>query len=257
MIALAVDDEKLMLNALSKAISASSDIDEVVEFNVCSKALEWAQENTIDIAFLDINMRGMGGLTLAEKILEIQPDCKVVFCTGYTEYAVDAFKIHVSGYLMKPITAQSVQKEIDHIKGQKAKERLLTVKCFGNFEAYANREPLDFRRPKTKELLAYLVDRNGSGVTTKEICAVLWDDNEDDKKNRNYLYQLINDLRIALKEVNAESILVKTSTTYAVDTERIDCDYYSYLKKGKPEFFGEYMSQYSWAEMTCGLLLDT
>ena len=257
MIALAVDDEKVMLNALTKAISASPDIDDVKEFNVCSKALEWAQENTIDIAFLDINMRGMGGLTLAEKILEIQPDCKVVFCTGYTEYAVDAFKIHVSGYLMKPINAQSVQKEIDHIKGQKAKERLLTVKCFGNFEAYANREPLDFRRPKTKELLAYLVDRNGSGVTTKEICAVLWDDNEDDKKNRNYLYQLINDLRIALKEVNAESILVKTSTTYAVDTERIDCDYYSYLKKGKPEFFGEYMSQYSWAEMTCGLLLDT
>jgi hypothetical protein len=62
---------------------------------------------------------------------------------------------------------------------------------------------------------------------------------------------------MALKEVNAESILVKTSTTYAVDAERIDCDYYSYLKKGKPEFLGEYMSQYSWAEMTCGLLLDS
>ena len=42
-----------------------------------------------------------------------------------------------------------------------------------------------------------------------------------------------------------------------VDAERIDCDYYSYLKKGKPEFLGEYMSQYSWAEMTCGLLLDS
>lgn len=254
MIALAVDDEKVMLNALTKAISASPDIDEVAEFNLCSKALEWAEDNTIDIAFLDISMRGMGGLALAEKLLEMQPDCKIVFCTGYTEYAVDAFKIHVSGYLMKPITAQAVQKEIDFIKGQKAKERLLTIKCFGNFEVYANREILLFKRPKTKELLAYLVDRNGAGATTKEICAVLWEDSVDDKKSRNYLYQLISDLRMVLKEANAESILVKTNTTYAVDTERLDCDYYSYLKKRKPEFHGEYMSQYSWAEMTCGLL---
>lgn len=257
MIALAVDDERAMLNALTKAISVSPDIDEVVEFNVCSQALEWVQDNTIDIAFLDISMRGMGGLALAEKLLELQPDCKIVFCTGYSEYAVDAFKIHVSGYLMKPISAQAVQGEIDHIKGQKAKEKVLTVKCFGNFEAYANAEPLLFKRPKTKELLAYLIDRNGSGVTTKEICAVLWEDGVDDRKNRNYLYQLVKDLRKALKEVNAESVLVKTSTTYAIDTEKVDCDYYSYLKKGKPKFFGEYMLQYSWAEVTCGLLMKS
>lgn len=257
MIALAVDDERAMLNALTKAIGASSDIDEVVEFNMCSKALEWVYENTIDIAFLDINMRGMGGLALAEKLLELQPDCKIIFCTGYSEYAVDAFKIHVSGYLMKPITAQAVQREIDHIKGQKAKEKVLTIKCFGNFEAYANAEPLLFKRPKTKELLAYLVDRNGAGVTTKEICAVLWEDGVDDRKNRNYLYQLVKDLRKALKEVNAESVFVKTSTTYAVDTEKVDCDYYSYLKKGKPKFYGEYMLQYSWAEVTCGLLMKS
>lgn len=255
MIALAVDDEKAMLNALTKAISVSPDIEEVVEFNVCSKTLEWANDNAFDIAFLDINMRGMGGLALAEKLLELQPDCKIIFCTGYTEYAVDAFKIHVSGYLLKPITTQAVQREIDHIKGQDAKEKLLTIKCFGNFEAYANKEPLAFKRPKTKELLAYLIDRNGSGVTTKEICAVLWEDGMDDRKNRNYLYQLVQDLRKSLKKVNAESVLVKTSTTYAINTEKVDCDYYSYLKKGRPKFYGEYMLQYSWAEITCGLLM--
>ena len=255
MIAIAVDDEKEMLKALTKAISVSADIDKVTEFELGSKAIEWAMDNTIDIAFLDINMKDMDGLVLAGKILEIQPDCKIVFCTRHTEYAVEAFKMHASGYLMKPITAQAIQQEIDYIKGQRAKERLLTIKCFGNFEVYANREPLVFRRPKTKELLAYLVDRNGSGVTTKEICAVLWEDSTDDKKNRNYLYQLITDLRMALKEANAESILVKTSVTYAVDTEKLDCDYYSYLTKGKPKFRGEYMSQYSWAEGTCGLLM--
>ena len=56
MIALAVDDEKAMLNALVKAVSASPDINEVEEFNVCSKALEWAKYNTIDIFLLIKNM---------------------------------------------------------------------------------------------------------------------------------------------------------------------------------------------------------
>ena len=126
--------------------------------------------------------------------------------------------------------------------------------CFGNFEVYRNREPLAFKRPKTKELFAYLIDRNGAGVTTKEICAMLWEDDTDDAKNRNYLYQLMNDLKFTLKEVGAEGILVKRGTSYSVDAERIDCDYYSFLKNGKPEFFGEYMTQYSWAEGTCGLL---
>ena len=188
MIVLAVDDEKPMLHALTMAIKASADVEEVNAFSTCREALEWAKENKIDAAFLDISMRGMGGMALAEKLLEFQPQCKIIFCTGHSEYAVDAFKMHVSGYLMKPIVAENVQREIDYIKGQKSKESLLNIKCFGDFEVYYQGEPLSFRRTKTKELLAFLVDRNGSGVTTKQICTRLWEDNTDDTKNLNYLY---------------------------------------------------------------------
>ena len=100
MIAIAVDDEPLMLGALTKAIKASDDITSVSDFTSCEKALEHIKNNPADIAFLDINMRGMGGLALAEKIILSCPDCKIVFCTGYEEYAIPAFKLHASGYLM-------------------------------------------------------------------------------------------------------------------------------------------------------------
>ena len=254
--AIAVDDERPMLTALVNAVKASPDIESVEEFGTCSSALKWMEEKSADVAFLDINMRGKGGIALATKISDMQPGCKIVFCTGYSEYAVDAFKIHVSGYLMKPITPEAVQAEIDHIIGQKAKERLLTVKCFGNFEVYHQREPLAFKRTKTKELLAFLIDRKGAGITTKEMCAILWEEDTDDKKNLNSLYQLLSDLYGTLKEVGAESILIQTGPTYAIDVQRLDCDYYSYLNIGKPQFIGEYMSQYSWAEQTCGLLIQ-
>lgn len=126
--AIAVDDEIYMLEALEEAVSASADIESTKTFSSCSAALAYAAENPIDIAFLDINMRGIGGLGLAEKLAELQPRCKIVFCTGHEEYAVSAFQLHVSGYLMKPITPEAVQKEIDHIKGAKSTEKLLTAK---------------------------------------------------------------------------------------------------------------------------------
>ena len=254
MIAIAVDDEVLMLGALVKAINASDDIREVAKFSDCDEALEFVIKNPIDIAFLDINMRGMGGLALAEKILFIRPDCKIVFCTGYEEYAIPAFKLHASGYLMKPISAEDVQAEIDNIKGVRKKEKLLTVKCFGNFEVYVKQEKLVFKRLKTKELFAFLIDRQGAGMTAKQICAVLFPDDVDDTKNSAYLRQLVMDLKNTLKSVGAESVLRHETPCYRVDTSLIQCDYITYLETGKPEFHGEYMMQYSWAEETCALL---
>ena len=254
MIAIAVDDEALMLGALVASIEASSDITEVARFSDCEQALEFVKNNYVDIAFLDINMRGMGGLALAEKIIAYRPNCKIVFCTGYEEYAIPAFKLHASGYLMKPISAEDVQAEIDNIKGVRQKEKLLTVRCFGNFEVYVKEEKLVFKRVKTKELFAFLIDRRGAGMTAKQICAVLFPDDTDDTKNSAYLRQLFMDLKNTLKAVGAENVLRHETPCYRVDTSLMQCDYFTYLETGKPEFRGEYMAQYSWAEETCGIL---
>ena len=254
MIAIAVDDEALMLGALVAAVDASPDIRAVEKFSDCEEALEYVRNNYVDVAFLDINMRGMGGLALAERIIEARPDCKIVFCTGYEEYAIPAFKLHVSGYLLKPISAEDVQTEIDNIKAVRKKEKTLTVKCFGNFEVYAKNEKVVFKRLKSKELFAFLVDRNGAGMTAKQICAVLFPDDEEDAKNAAYLRQLVLDLKNTLKSVGAEGVLCHETPCYRIDTTLIKCDYISYLETGKPEFFGEYMTQYSWAEDTCAML---
>ena len=256
MIAITVDDERPMLQALTDIVESSPDIEEVYDFSVCSAALEWVSKNSADVAFLDINMRGMGGLALAEKITEFLPECKIVFCTGYEEYALDAIQLRCSGYLMKPITYEAVQKEIDHIKSRKPDVSLLDVKCFGNFEVLKNGEALTFKRTKAKELFAVLVDRNGAGMTGKQICAVMWTESTDDVKNMDYLRHLVGDLKKALANVGAEKVFCQEGYNYRIDTTRINCDYHNFLKTGKPQFRGEYMTQYSWAEDTLSLLLE-
>ena len=255
MIAIAVDDEILMLGGLAAAVKASPDISEVFQFSGCDEALTFVKEHSVDIAFLDINMRGMGGLALAKKIIDFCPDCKIVFCTGHEEYAISAFKLHASGYLMKPVSAKDVQEEIDNIIGIRQRQKLLTVKCFGTFEVFARGEKLTFKRSKTKELFAFLVDRNGAGVTVAEIGVALWE-NDEEQKNHNYIHQLFRDLRQSLEAVGAEEIFERNNYFYSLNPEKLDCDYYAYLKTGKPEFRGEYMAQYSWAEETCGLLWE-
>ena len=255
MIAIAVDDEVLMLGALVTAIQASPDITEVKKFSNCEDALDFVKDNPADVAFLDINMRGMGGLDLAKKIISVCPDCKIVFCTGYEEYAIPAFKLHASGYLMKPVSAKDVQAEIDNIKGVRRSVKPLSVKCFGNFEVYAKGEKLTFKRSKTKELFAFLVDRNGAGVTVAEIGVALWE-NDEERKNHNYIHQLFYDLRHTLEAIGVGEVFKRNSYLYSVDTDKLDCDYYTFLKTGKPNFYGEYMTQYSWAEKTCGLLWE-
>ena len=252
--AIAVDDEIYMLENLLEAVSASSDIEMVEAFSSCSAALAYAAEHPVDVAFLDINMRGIGGLGLAQKLMELYPRCKIIFCTGYEEYAVSAFQLHVSGYLMKPITPEAIQKEIDHIKGVKATEKLLTIQCFGNFEVFYNGEILPFRRKKTKELLAILIDRNGAGMTAKQLCTILFPEDMNDTKNAAYLRQLVLDLKNTLKTIQAEDVLRHDTPYYRIDTNLVKCDYLSFLKTGKPQFHGEYMTQYSWAESTCAML---
>jgi two-component SAPR family response regulator len=254
MIAIAVDDEHPMLQALAEAVEASPDIRQLYTFSSCSSALKWMESNAVDVAFLDISMRGMGGLALAEKIGQLQPSCKIVFCTGYEQYALDAIQLRCSGYLMKPITAQAVQKELDHIKKQPVNDKKLTVKCFGSFEVLSNGQTLTFKRTKAKELLAVLIDRNGAGMTGKQICAVLWPEDSDDTKNMDYCRHLMQDLRNTLDGVGAGSVLCQEGYQYRVDPSQISCDYHSYLQYGSPAFYGEYMTQYSWAEDTCGLL---
>lgn len=255
MYAIAVEDEPLMLHALVKAIKTSKDIASIKAFSSCEEVLTWIQEQPVDVAFLDIDIRGMGGLALAEQINTYQPNCKIVFCTGYEQYAVEAFQMHASGYLMKPISSEDIQKELDFINkdSRQKQDKLLTVRCFGEFEVYKNGKIVHFPRRKSKEMLAYLIDRKGVSVNGRTIVTGLWGEG-DVEKNLNYLRQISMNLRQTLESVGAKEIFDTYNKQYSLKTELIDCDYFQYLKTGKPVFQGEYMTQYSWAEETCGLL---
>ena len=108
---------------------------------------------------------------------------------------------------------------------------------------------------KAKELLAYLIDRYGSSVTTEQIAVVLWEDRPYDRTLKNYVATVVKALRNALGDAGVEDILIKTHNHLAVDVQKFKCDSYDFEKwdvAAINSFRGEYMADYSWAEFTNG-----
>lgn len=256
---IAVDDEKLALDTLVDSVEKVLPDAGVHGFRNPGDAVEYVKGNHCEIAFLDIKMRGISGLELARQLKDIQGDVNIVFVTGYSEYALDAFRLYASDYLLKPATPESVERALQHLRTpvKPKNDNKIRFQCFGTFEVFYRDKALVFRRAKAKELLAYLVDRMGASVTMGELMSVLWEDGEDTVSRRSNLRNLISDVKQTLAETGSD-VIVKGRNAIALDVGAVDCDFYDFLRHipyAVNSYRGEYMTQYSWAEITTASLV--
>lgn len=254
-----VDDEELSLEFLLKELENFSEISSLAGFSDPLEALRYAQNHPIDIAFLDIEMFGMNGICLTEQLQKQIPDIAIVFITGYAQYALDAFAVRARGYLLKPVSTERLREEVNRVLiGIPSKQnKRIFVRTFGHFDVFVDGKIVRFHNSRSKEFLAYLIDRRGCAVTNKQAISILWEDRPDDNTTGSLFRIAVADLRKTLKEVHAENLLVDKRNSRSVDPSLIDCDYYHFLD-GDPAsiraFLGEYMMNYSWGEFTTASL---
>ena len=250
-----VDDEALVLQLTASLCRKLPQVDEVEAFDSAQAVLDWIKENDADIALLEIDMPNMDGITLAARIKEEKPDTAVIFLTGYSQYALDAFSVHASGYLLKPISQERLSEEIDYALSRvpTKPQAHISVRTFGNFEILVDGETVTFSRSKARELLAYLVDRQGRGVSRADIFAALWEEGVYDRSMQKQLDVIIRSLRSTLEDHGIGEILEVKGGMIRICPETFDCDLYRFLG-GDVEtvnsYRGEYMSSYPWASMT-------
>lgn len=256
---LIVDDEMMMLEETKENVLAASPDSEITCVDNYVDALKAVEETAFDIACLDIEMPGMNGLELAKRMKDQCADINIIFVTAYSEYALQAHELYCSGYLLKPIRKSAVEKAFANLRHpvvEEKKNEKLYIQCFGKFEVFLGNKALKFQRERAKEIFAYLVNQKGTPATTQEICNALWEDEANTEK-KAYFRVLMGDLRNALKKANAADLLIAEKNHYSIDVEKADCDFYQFLKgdaRAVNGYHGEYMIQYSWAEMTVGYL---
>jgi two-component SAPR family response regulator len=253
--AICVDDERLLMEDTAAMCLELPEITAVKGFVRAADALEWLETEPADLALLDIDMPEMNGIQLAARIKERWPDTAVIFLTGYPQYAVDAFAVRASGYLLKPVTREALAADVAYALSGKTQVRSshVTVQTFGSFDVFVDGSPVSFRMAKCKEILAYLVDRQGGGATRAEIAAMLWEDRIYDRKLQKQLDVYIRSLRDTLREHGIEEILEMQKGVIRVRPAAFTCDAYLFFSGDRDAvnaYRGEYMSAYSWASMT-------
>lgn len=268
MIILCCDDEKIILDSLVFKCKSIDFVTEVYGFTSGIKLLAFLNENQnlkVDVAILDIDMPDISGLNLANEIKQTSAETEIIFQTGFSEFAVEAFKVRASGYLLKPISKDDLLEELVFIKDKKSgnsalagktevkssEQKGIYARTFGNFDLLVNGKPVEFAWKKSKEALAYLIDREGSIVDRKELAGILFDDSEYTRSKQTYLSKIIGALQRNLKEVGAADIFIKGNNSYSINVNALTCDAWDFLNGiNQEKYHGEYMLQYSWAELS-------
>lgn len=259
-----MDDEMLALEDSYEAVLAVLPDADVIPCETVSDALRAAEE-PIDIAFLDVEMPGMSGMELAAKLQEKYPKINIIFVTAFTQYAYEAYNLLASSYCVKPIFVDDIKKAMNNLRYSldnpreivKPDNTKLKVICFGDFTIYdMNEVPIMIRREKSKELLAYLISKNGVEATPTELCDVLWGEDSDNKLD--YFWKLTSELRKALIDAGGEDVLRQGRGKYAIDRDKLDCDFLQYLDKTyRNPWNGKFCEQYGgWAEVTKAAILN-
>ncbi len=255
MIVYAADDEELALALLEEAIIEAIPGSVPVCFRDPDELIRAAEEKVPDIVFLDINMEGTDGIEAAKKLNKISCTVKIIFVTGYSDYMAEAFDVYAAGYVMKPCRAKNIKPIIDRIRVPLSKPKDIMIKAFGNFEIYYKNQPIAFRSKAGKELLAYLVDREGARISRQEIAGILYED-DFSHSVQSSLSKIVKSISEDLERIGIGDFFVSDGGYY-VNLSMADCDFIEYLK-GNPNyrFTGEYMEQYSFGEYRKASFLD-
>ena len=248
-----VDDEMWMLRRFGMECHDIPDLELIGSFQSAKKALEFANDNQIDLAFLDVQMSEENGLDLAEDLRNIYPEMIVIFLSAYEQYMGDAFRRKIADYyVLKPYNREDVEAAVDRARLLSGRLRKsIYIRTFGTFEIFINDRPVQFEDAKAKELLALLVQAQGGVVNAETAGEALYSKSkctEEDliafRKTCYHLLDELNDSKLfGLVEQNSQGVYLHTGN--------FDCDLYEYQDgdmKTMRQFAGEYMTGYPWGE---------
>jgi len=243
------DDELLALEFIEQNIKRVVPDAEVFTFQKPKELLEKAKEIWPDVVFLDVEMPGASGIEIAKELKKINENCNIVFVTGYTEYMLDAWSLYASGYIIKPVTTEAIKKALGNLRYSIETVKDIEIKTFGNFTVFYKEDAVNFRLAKSRELLAYLVDRDGALVSRRDVFAALFEDEEYDRNGQKKLSKAVRGLEQDLEQSNVKNLFIREKDGYRINKNIVSCDLYKYLDEdNKSLFHGEYMEQYSWGE---------
>lgn len=254
-----MDNEPLMQQKLETVMKTIKEVDVVGSFGSSEKALEYAEENTVEFALLETEMPVMDGLDLGRELKKIYPGIVLIYITENRDRLEDLLKMKADYCIIKPCKKGDIEDAAERAKLlSKRQKKPLNVQMFGRFDVFLNGKVLYFSNAKSKELLALCMDRCGGNVSMEEAIDKLWPERVYDEKVKRLYRKAVMNLQGTLRgEGITEFFQTKRGICYIMK-EDVECDYYTYLiepERNRELFQGKYLFDYSWGEETLANLM--
>ena len=217
-----------------------------------SDAREYIHSKKINYLFVNVDCN-ISSIGLINELRIKYPYSIIIGISESDMLAADAFRMRLSGFLVKPLTEKMIKDEYEyHLRlcNLEKCETPIKIMTFGNFECFVNGVPAVFKYQKSKEMLAYLIDKKGAMVSDGELNEILL---AEVGNKISYLKNLKCDLLRVFCEAGMEEAVIRRRGLIGINTRFVKCDYYDIIDKGYKllgRYWGEYMSQYKWGDST-------
>lgn len=227
-----VDDDPLILEIEKNIISKNEYLNIVGEFYNGNKFLKSLSKLKPDVVFLDIEMPGINGIEIAEKVEDFNENIQIVFLTSYEKYAMEAFKVNTINYILKPLTEEMLEVTVKRLLKYRKKSIYFNQKSYenqiitlGKFEVYGNggKEIVKWSTIKEEELFAYFIYLRGEKVDKWKLCEMLWPNLTSEKALHN-LHNTIYRLKKTLGFYGIENYIMHHQGSYSGIFDNIKCD---------------------------------
>lgn len=246
-----VDDEMPAIDNFKFTTANFAEIASLNTFQNGIKALEFVKNNVVDVAFLDMEMPGIHGLDLARAIKDYDPRIRIVFVTAFSQFALDAWQVDATGYLLKPYTAGDIRKELSKCTYKPLPSHRVVIETIPNFSVTVDGKVLNISGAKPREMFALLVDRGESGFTVGEAIACLWPERQSDSGAQSLCRMTWKRLVASLESAGVTDLVYTKENHRYMNVSMVECDLYRILagdKQALRKYSGEYLGEYEWAE---------
>ncbi|MDG0794373.1 response regulator [Cohnella ginsengisoli] len=246
--ALLADDEAHALSLLELLLHQTGEVKVIGRCGNGIDAIAQIARLKPDVAFLDIEMPGMNGLEVAERLGSSACDTQVVFVTAYDRYAVSAFENDALDYLLKPLEVDRLNRTVGRVKRAVARKKSeapeqadagkvaadkppaeLQVQLLGEIQvSVEGRGRLKWRTSKEKELFAYLAVHYGSRIHRDVLLDELWPD-EHYQKAKVYLHTCVSYLRRDFRQLGMEDAVIYEDEKYSLAPQLERSDYREFV----------------------------
>lgn len=127
------DDEFPARQELRALLESNSALKVIAEFEHGQAVLDYFAHYSADVVFLDIEMPVIDGLTVAQHLNALPKPPKIVFSTGFDQFAVRAFELQAFDYILKPYTNQRLEAAVLRLKAAVRSNDSCKVVCPDNF----------------------------------------------------------------------------------------------------------------------------